>query len=208
VYTPPFSRVDHDAAFDLMDAAPLGHLVSVGGDGIEATALPLLADRAERRLRGHVARANPHWKRLEGADVLVVFVAAAGYVSPAWYPSKADDAKVVPTWNYEVVHARGVASVHDDTEWLRTLVHDLTSRHESERSDGAAVWAVTDAPSEFIDRQLKAIVGVEIEITSIEAKRKLSQNRSTVDRDGVIDGLGRSARLSDRELGSVMRDLG
>jgi transcriptional regulator len=205
VYTPLFSRVEDDAAFGLLDTSPLGHLVSVGADGLEATALPLLADRAQRRLRGHVARANPHWKSLDGADVLVVFVVTDGYVSPAWYPSKVEDAKVVPTWNYEVVHVRGVTRVHHDTVWLRALVDDLTSRHEAERSDGAAVWAVTDAPSDFVDRQLKAIVGVEIEITTIDGKRKLSQNRSTMDRDGVIDGLGRSTRLSDRELGSVMR---
>lgn len=208
MYTPPFSRVDDDAAFDLLDVSPLGHLVSVALDGLEATSLPLLADRAGRRLRGHVARANPHWKSLHGADVLVVFVASNGYVSPAWYPSKTDDSRVVPTWNYEVVHVRGVAHVHDDTEWLRGLVDDLTRRHESERSDGAPVWAVSDAPPDFIDRQLKAIVGVEVEITSIEGKRKLSQNRSTADHDGVVEALGRSARLSDRELGNAMRDDG
>lgn len=208
VYTPPFSHLDDDAAFDLLDTAPLGHLVSVGINGFEATALPLLADHAVPRLRGHVARANRHWRSLHGADVLVVFVAANGYVSPAWYPSKADDARVVPTWNYEVVHVRGVARVHDDAEWLRVLVDDLTRRHESERADGGPVWAVSDAPSDFIDRQLKAIVGVEVEITSIEGKRKLSQNRSTADHDGVVDALGRSVRPSDRELGNAMRDLG
>jgi transcriptional regulator len=206
VYTPPFSRIDDEAAFDLLDVAPLGHLVSVSADGLEATTLPVLADRVGRRLRGHVARANAHWKCLHGADVLVMFVASSGYVSPAWYPSKTDDARVVPTWNYEVVHVRGVARVHDDAEWLRLLVDDLTRRHESERTDGAAVWAVTDAPPDFIDRQLEAIVGVEVEITSIEGKRKLSQNRSAADHDGVADALGRSARRSDRELGDAMRD--
>ena len=207
MYTPPFTRVDDDTAFDVLDTAPLGHLISVGVDGIEATALPMLADRAERRLRGHVARANTHWRALDGADVLVVFVSANGYVSPAWYPSKADDARVVPTWNYEVVHVRGVAHVHHDREWLRTLVSDLTTRHESERSDGAAVWSVTDAPSDYIDRQLQAIVGVDVEITSIQGKRKLSQNRSASDSGGVTEGLGRSTRRSDRELGDVMREL-
>jgi transcriptional regulator len=208
MYTPPFSCVDDDAAFGLLDTAPLGHLVSMGVDGLGATALPLLTDRAGRRLRGHVARANDHWKRLHGAEVLVVFVASDGYVSPAWYPSKIDDPRVVPTWNYEVVHVRGEARVHDDIEWLRELVDDLTRRHESERSDGAAVWAGTDAPPEFVDRKLKAIVGVEIQIASIEGKRKLSQNRSTADHDGVVDALGRSARLADRQLGIAMGDRG
>lgn len=207
MYNPPANRVHHDdEAFEIVDAAALGHLVSVGPDGFVATSLPLLVDRVERRLRGHLARANDHWTTLDGAEVLVVFSPSDGYVSPAWYPSKAEtDGRVVPTWNYEVVHVRGVAHVHDDATWLRALVDDLTVRHESARTDGGEPWSVDDAPPEFVDRQLRAIVGLSIEIAAIEGKRKLSQNRSDADRQGVIDGLGRSDDPSAVGLAATMR---
>lgn len=168
--------------------------------------MPLLLDRPASRLRGHFAQANQQWQVLDGAEVLVLFPLSDGYVSPSRYPSKAIDDKVVPTWNYEVVHAHGTATIHDDIEWVRGLVTDLTDHHESSRPAGSREpWAVTDAPSEFIDRQLRAIVGVEIEITRLDGKRKLSQNRSDADREGVIIGHAASDHPRDQDLAVAMR---
>lgn len=207
MYNPAVNRIDdRDAIFDLIELARFGHVVSTSQDGMAATGLPLLLDRQAGVLRGHFARANGHWRVLDGAEVLVIFPLADGYVSPSRYPSKALDGRVVPTWNYEVVHAHGTASVHDDREWLRRLVTDLTDHHESSHSAGAGEpWAVTDAPADFVDRQLGAIVGVEMAITRLDGKRKLSQNRSDDDRRSVIDGHDGSDDPRDRALADAMR---
>jgi transcriptional regulator len=130
---------------------------------------------------------------------------ADGYVSPSWYPSKAEHGKVVPTWNYELVHVHGTVRVHDDPAWVRLLVTDLTDRHESARYAPPDGWQVTDAPPDFIDAQLRAIVGVEVEISSIEAKRKLSQNRPDGDRTGVETALATSDRPGDSDVADAMR---
>lgn len=211
MYNPPYNRVDErDDIFDLAERARFGHLVSAGDDGMQATGLPWLLDRdggPHGILRGHLARANRHWKTLDGRDVLVIFPLANGYVSPAHYASKAEHGKVVPTWNYEVVHAHGIARVHDDPAWVRKLVGDLTDRHESARADlsGVPRWAVTDAPADYVDTQLRAIVGVHIEITRLDGKRKLSQNRSEEDQAGAIEGLAASTHPADRAMAAVMR---
>lgn len=213
MYNPPVNRVDdRDAVFDLVERTGFGHLISFGMHGYAASGLPWLLDRSAGpfgSLRGHFARANGQWKRIDASDVMVLFPLADGYVSPSWYPSKAEHGKVVPTWNYEVVHVHGVARIHDDAAWVRQLVTGLTDHNESRRTidESAPPWAVTDAPSDFIDQQLRTIVGVEIEITLIEAKRKLSQNRSGEDQTGVIEGLSRSATTADHELADVMRPL-
>jgi transcriptional regulator len=211
MYNPAYNRVDDPAvAFDLIEQVGFGHVISFGLHGFNSSALPLLVDRDIGRLgslRGHFARANNQWKRVDATDVLVLFPLADGYVSPAWYPSKAEHGKVVPTWNYEVVHVHGVARVRDDVEWVRQLVTDLTDHHESSRTEqaGAPPWAVTDAPADYIEARLKGIVGVEIEITAIEAKRKLSQNRSAEDQCGVTEGLDASTRRADHALATAMR---
>ncbi len=211
MYNPPGHRVDDpDDAFDMIEQAGFGHLVSFGMHGFNATALPLLVDRSggtQGLLRGHVARANPQWKRIDGSDVFVLFSLADGYVSPGWYPSKAEHAKVVPTWNYEVVHVHGTAQIHDDIEWVRQLVTDLTDRHEAATSArvGQPAWAVTDAPDSFVDQKLRAIVGVEVEISLIQAKRKISKDRSSEDQLGVANGLASSPRPTDQALAEAMR---
>jgi transcriptional regulator len=195
---------------DMVDHAAFGHLVTTGPDGFASTSLPFLVDREAGscgHLRGHVARANPHWRTLDGAATLVIFPLADGYVSPSWYPSKVEHGKVVPTWNYELVHVHGTVRVHDDAEWVRRLVTDLTDRHESARSDPRERWQVTDAPADFIDGQLRSIVGVEVEISSIEAKRKLSQNRPDGDRTGVETALAGSDRPGDHDVAAAMRRL-
>jgi transcriptional regulator len=210
MYNPSFNRVDEAEAMAMIAAAGFGHLVSIGSAGLAATGLPFLvdADGDRVRLRAHFARANPHWRDLDAQDVLVIVPLAEGYVSPAWYPSKAEHGKVVPTWNYEVVHVHGVASVHDDRDWLRSLVTDLTDHHEAERSsrdEAAPPWKVTDAPSDYIDKNLAAIVGLEIAVGRIEGKRKLSQNRSEADQSGVVAGLQRLGTAT--ALVAAMSDL-
>jgi transcriptional regulator len=211
MYRPAAFDVEElDVMLAMVDQAALGHLVTTGPDGFASTSLPFLVDRdagPSGHLRGHVARANPHWRTIDGAATLVIFAVADCYVSPSWYPSKIEHGKVVPTWNYELVHVHGTVRVHDDPEWVGALVSDLTDRHESARSVPPARWKVTDAPVRYIDGQLRAIVGVEVEISSIEAKRKLSQNRPEGDRTGVETALAGSDRPGDHDVAAAMRRL-
>ncbi|MDP2400175.1 MAG: FMN-binding negative transcriptional regulator [Burkholderiales bacterium] len=172
----------------LIRAHPLALLSSVHGGVIEANHLPLLieADPApDGTLRGHVARSNPLWRQVPDGEVLAVFQGPQAYVTPSWYPSKREHGKVVPTWNYVVVHVRGPLVIRDDRDWLRGLVSRLTGSQETGRPQP---WGVGDAPTEYIDRMLEAIVGIEIPVTSIEGKWKVSQNRAQADRDGVAAG--------------------
>lgn len=188
MYRPPHFRVDDDVALEMVDAVAFGHLVVVGTEGLDATPLPFLLDRRAEgcSIRCHVARANPIW-RSAPCDSLLIVPSAGAYVSPSWYPSKAEHGAVVPTWNYEVVHLHGRLVAHHDVAWLGDLVRRLTDRHER---DLPVPWSVDDAPPEFVDRQLRAIVGLEVEVVRVEGKRKLSQNRDEADRDGVVTGLG------------------
>jgi len=179
-------------------------LVTLSPGGLVANHLPFLLDAGRGirgTLRGHVARSNPVWKASRtDVDSLAVFQGPYGYISPSLYPTKAETGKVVPTWNYAVVHVYGPLCVIDDTEWLRTMVTDLTRRHESVR---ARPWAVTDAPGEFVEQMLKAIVGIEIPISRIEGKWKMSQNRPPADREGVVAGL----RTDGGPAGSALAEL-
>ncbi len=194
----------------MIGEAGFGHLVTMTDRGLESTGLPVLLDDTHRDslvLRAHFARANPHWQSVDGATALMIFALADGYVSPAWYPSKADDPRVVPTWNYEVVHVHGTLTVEDDPAWKLALVSELTGRHERRRPDDpdAPIWAVDDAPVDFIDKQLRAIVGVEMKVERIEAKSKLSQNRSIEDRQGVIAGLAEQPIDDEGPLAAAMQ---
>ncbi|MES2970164.1 MAG: FMN-binding negative transcriptional regulator [Pseudomonadota bacterium] len=190
MYQPDHHREDRlDAQHDLIDAHPFGLLISTGADGLLANGLPFLLHRAAGRLgrlQAHIARANPQWRGLDGQDVLVVFQGMMTYVSPAFYETKKETGKVVPTWNYAMVQARGVARVTDDQGWLDTQIGALTDRHEATRADP---WKVTDAPRPFIETQLRGIIGIEIEIRDLEGKWKVSQNRPEADRVGVASGL-------------------
>jgi len=178
----------------LIRSHPLGLLVTQNGDGsIAANDIPFVLDASDDRspgvLRAHVARANPLWRTARGdVESLVVFQGPQGYVSPAWYPGKAEHGKVVPTWNYVVVQARGALRAIDDRGWLRAFVTRLTDRHEDPRP---APWAVTDAPADYVDTMLGAIVGIEMPVTSLVGKWKVSQNRPAADREGVAQGLDR-----------------
>ena len=181
---------------------PMAQLVTMTDGGLVATPLPMLYEPGAAGLGslvGHVARANRQWADASaGVEALAIFTGASAYVSPNWYPSKAEHGKVVPTWNYETVHIRGQFVVRDDAEWKRALVTRLTERHES-RFDSP--WAVDDAPPDYIATMLKAIVGIEVRVTSIQAKRKLSQNRAEADiagtADGLADGGGEAALVAE-----------
>jgi transcriptional regulator len=184
----------------------LAVLVTHGEQGLQASHLPLLlnADHGPKgTLYGHFARANPQWRELQnGAEALVIFAGADAYVSPGFYPSKAEHGKVVPTWNYVAVHAYGTAEVFTDAIRLRNLVSALTDRHEAGRNNP---WKVADAPADYIDGMLKAIVGFALPIERLEGKRKLSQNRSTTDIAGVREGLAASPDAHDLALAHLMR---
>ncbi len=174
---------------DFVRAHPFGLLVSAGAGGLQATPLPfhLDADGGNGTLRAHLARANPHWQALAGAEeCLVVFQGEHGYVTPSWYASKVATGRAVPTWNYVAVHAWGRPAVVEDAAWLRRQIGDLTLGQEMRRAEP---WAVADAPEDYLDAQMKAIVGIEIPIARIEGKWKLSQNRDVADCRGVIAGL-------------------
>ena len=182
-----FVEQDADTLLALMKAAPLATLIH-GGAELAADILPLEVERVGEgwRITGHVARANPLWREADGQPVLALFQGAQAYVSPNWYPSKSQHGKAVPTWNYTMVQVHGTLRAIQDTEWLRTFVTRLTERHEGGR---AVPWHVSDAPLDYLDTMLKAIVGIEIEVTRLEGKFKLSQNRSAEDRTGVVLGL-------------------
>jgi transcriptional regulator len=161
---------------------------------IDADHVPVLLDAnagSFGTLRGHVARANDLWRTVRpGSEALAIFQAQDHYVSPSWYPAKLEHGKVVPTWNYIVVHARGPIRFVEDREWLRDLVTRLTDIHENEREDP---WRVTDAPADYVDAMLRAIVGFQIEVTGLTGKWKMSQNRSPADRAGIAAGLAADA---------------
>jgi transcriptional regulator len=181
-----FQQTDAAVWQALVHTQPFATLVTPAGAGFTADHLPLEFDAASNRLQGHVARANPLWREAQGREVLAIFHGPQAYITPAWYAAKQEHGKVVPTWNYAVVHLHGRLEAFEDTTWLRGLVERLTTRHEAAR---AQPWAVADAPADYIEQMLKAIVGIRIEVTRVEAKWKLSQNRSAADRAGVAQGL-------------------
>jgi transcriptional regulator len=186
VYVPTHFMPDDDAVDELLSRYDAADLVTAGPDGLEATMLPFVYDRERAVLQGHFARNNDHWRHVDGREALVIVRGPDFYVTPSWYASKVEHGRVVPTWNYVVAHVHGTVTIHDDTAWLDDLVRRLTDHHEGPRQ---APWSVDDAPAKFIDGQLRAIVGLEVAISRIEAKFKLSQNRPEADVDGVIEGL-------------------
>jgi transcriptional regulator len=176
---------------DAIRSIKVGTLITLGSEGLEASHLPMLIDPEPApygTLYGHLARANPQWKRAAAApEALITFLGPNAYVTPSWYAAKKEHGKVVPTWNYITVHATGTPRFIQDRDELLGIVTRLTTTHESAR---AAPWAVTDAPADYIDGMLKAIVGFALPITRLEGKWKLSQNRNPADIAGVRDGLG------------------
>ena len=191
MYEPPLHRQeDISAQHALIRAHPLGLLISHGPSGLLANSIPfILVEDGSRfgMLRCHLARANPQWRDLQAAsEALVVFQGADAYITPSWYATKRETGKVVPTWNYVMVQARGAPRVVEGAEWLRAQIEQLTKEREASREKP---WAVGDAPEDFIAMQMRAIVGVEIEVADLRGKWKASQNRPPADREGVMEGL-------------------
>lgn len=189
----------------LMRAHPLATLVTHTDEGLEANHLPLLMHEQSGpygTLRGHVARNNPLWRTFKAeTDALAVFQGPQGYITPSWYPTKARTGKVVPTWNYAVVHAYGPLRIIEDAAWLCELVTRLTTRHEASRDKP---WQVSDAPADYMHGMLKAIVGIEIPVRRLQGKWKMSQNRLPHDRNGVIAGLDEHGDAASRSLLDAM----
>lgn len=187
MYTPRhFAEERDEVTLALMRAAGFGHLVVTTDDGLDATPIPFLVDDEMSVVRAHVARPNPVW-RLAPCDALLIVPVTDAYVSPSWYPSKAEHGKVVPTWNYEVVHVHGRLVAHDDDDWIFRQINDLTEFNESPLP---TPWGVADAPDDYIAATQRGVVGIELTVDRIVAKRKLSQNRPDADVEGVVRGLG------------------
>ena len=189
MYVPAHFAVAEEDVSELLHRHGAADLVTVTADGLVATFLPFVFDPDfgdHGALLGHVARNNDQWRRPAIGESLVIVRGPDAYISPSWYATKAEHGRVVPTWNYVTAHVYGRLVVHDDPAWVESLVRRLTEKHESERD---RPWSVDDAPGRFVAGQLRAIVGVELIISRIEAKAKLSQNRSPADIDGVIEGL-------------------
>ncbi|MCU0805618.1 MAG: FMN-binding negative transcriptional regulator [Burkholderiales bacterium] len=206
MYVPPhFAEERPDALRRLIEHNPLGALVANGPNGLDANHVPFEFDAASGErgtLRAHVARANPVWQEARDADeVLVIFRAAGAYISPNWYPSKHELHKQVPTWNYQVVHVHGRIRIRDDEKYVRGVVARLTRTHEG-RTNAAGAWRMADAPADYIDAMLKLIVGIEVEITRIVGKSKLSQNKEERDRLGAAEAL---AQRGEQTLADAMR---
>ena len=180
---------DLEAIQELIEAYPLGAWVVPGNDGLIANHVPFLLDKSRGpfgTLLGHVSRANPVWRLLAPQPSVVMFQGPQAYITPGWYPGKPEHGKVVPTWNYEVAHAQGVARAVDDVEWLRDLLFRLTAAHEDSQTKP---WKVTDAPTDYIDKMLRAVVGIEIPLDRLTGKLKASQDEDMQDRLGTIEGL-------------------
>ncbi|KGH18499.1 MULTISPECIES: FMN-binding negative transcriptional regulator [Comamonas] len=206
MYNPSHFKTDDPASLhDLIQAHPLGCLVTHSDSGLDANHLPfeLLQDEdGVLRLIAHVARANPVWQQIrDDSSVLVIFRAEQAYISPNWYPSKHENHEQVPTWNYRVVHAHGRIGVRDDEKFVRGVVGRLTRRHEA-RNNAQAPWKMSDAPPDYLQRMLGAIVGLEITVDRLEAKFKLSQNKQQRDRLGAVQAL---EQLGQLDLARSMR---
>ena len=197
MYIPQHFRLEDRAQIsEFVAQAGAADLITFDGTELTATLLPVIWDQSGNgngdgegygRLLGHIALANPQWKTAQpGVPALAIVHGPQAYVTPSWYAAKREHGRVVPTWNYVTVHFTGPVTFHRDPEWLRGLVTRLTTKYEGQREQP---WHVTDAPPAFIDGQLRGIVGVEMTVTRVEAKAKLSQNRSSADREGVVRGL-------------------
>ncbi|MFJ6328144.1 MULTISPECIES: FMN-binding negative transcriptional regulator [unclassified Rhizobium] len=207
MYQPPLHREDDlSTQHQLIRTHPLGLLITAGGGGLIANPVPFHLNAAlspKGTLQAHVARANGQWREIaDGAPVLVVFQGADTYITPSWYATKRETGKVVPTWNYAIVQVRGSARIIDDPAWLRAQIGALTGENESDRQQP---WAVEDAPPEFIAAQMKGIIGIEIDIETIDGKWKVSQNRPLADRQGVAEGLGAIDRTEAAEMAALVR---
>ena len=207
MYIPAHFAADDAAVRALLARHGAADLITLTEDGLLATMLPFAYEPAAGEhgaLFGHVARNNDQWRQPALGESLAIVRGPDAYVSPSWYAAKAEHGRVVPTWNYVTAHVYGRLVVHDDPAWVEDVVRRLTAKHEAARvavPGQTPEWAVDDAPRKFIEGQLRAIVGLELQITRIEAKAKLSQNRPATDIPGIVAGL--SARGDDRSAQAV-----
>jgi transcriptional regulator len=210
MYTPAqFKIEDVGEAHALMRARPFATLVTHGSDGLTATHLPTVLKTGGAdpfgRIECHLARPNPQWKTFApDTDALLIFQGPEAYIRPGWYPSKAEHGKVVPTWNYAVVHAYGRLERVEDQAWLLAHVTELTRQQETPH---AAPWATSDAPESYLGIMARGIVGLKVVISRLEAKAKMSQNREDRDRAGVVRGLGERAQGEDAEIAGLVEKL-
>jgi transcriptional regulator len=210
MYVPAHFKPSDDEVIALLGSGRAATLITATADGLLATMLPLVWDGPDARaglgrwgaLLGHVARNNAQWKTPATGEAMVILAGPDSYVSPAWYATKREHGRVVPTWNYVTVHAYGRLIIHDDPVWVEANVRRLSDHHEAPRSEP---WSVDDAPAPYIEGQLRAIVGVEILIDRVEGKWKLSQNRSDADIAGTILGLEETGETG---VSAAMRELG
>ncbi|HEX4597767.1 MAG TPA: FMN-binding negative transcriptional regulator [Burkholderiaceae bacterium] len=202
-----FDETRLEVLHGLIRAQPFATVATLSSDGINANHIRLHLDADQGplgTLRGHVARANPMWSdRVADTDALAIFQGPHTYISPTFYPTKREHGKVVPTWNYAVVHARGPLRVIDDPAWLRTQLEALVTRHEAA---SPAPWSIADAPPDFIDRMLQSIVGFEIVISKLSGKWKMSQNQPAANRAGVVEGLRQRAGAADIEIAQLVEE--
>ena len=208
MYLPPsFREPRTEVMHDLIEAHPLGVVVTSSAGGLFATHMPWVLDRTVGplgTLRGHIARSNPHHRLDNGtAEGLVIFSGPHAYVSPSWYPSTTDHGRVVPTWNYVAVHAYGTVRFVDEAEYVLRNVEALTRRHEAGRE---RPWSIQDAPVEYLAGLAKAVIGLEVPIARLEGKWKLSQNREARDAEGVASGLAASADAREREVARLVAE--
>ena len=207
MYVPPlFAETDVPRLHEAIRAARLASLGTFGETGIEASHVPMLIDPEPApwgTIYGHIARTNPQWQRFDAAvPALAIFLGPEAYVSPAWYPTKQQTGKVVPTWNYVAVHAYGPLRFFEDAESLLSIVTRLTERHEKDRPEP---WRVDDAPADYIASMLKAIVGFALPIARLEGKWKMSQNRPHQDRLGVVEGLTREGGAAEATVAALVQ---
>lgn len=215
MYVPDYYRPTDDQVLELLSRFGAAELVTATPDGLRATMLPMLFDANPETagrdssvgvLRGHFARKNDHWQLPVIGEALAIINGPDAYISPSWYVTKPQHGRVVPTWNYVTAHVYGELAIHDDPAWVEANVRELTEKYEMGREPG---WDVDDAPYQYISGQLRAIVGVELHVSRIDAKFKLSQNRSQDDIDGAIDGLRAETRTevadSMAKIESILR---
>lgn len=206
MYQPPHFREERlEVQHALIRTHPLGLLTTVGSTGLVANPIPFVLDASASpygTLKAHLSRANSQWRDFDPAqEALVVFQGVEAYVTPSWYETKRENGKVVPTWNYAIVQAYGRMRIVDDPEWLLRQISELTNAQEAAQPEP---WSVRDAPEDYIAAQLKGIVGIEIPISRIEGKWKVSQNRSDADRRGVAAGLRRLKDDASREMADLV----
>jgi len=192
MYIPRHFTVEDSVAQNFLAGLKSGHLVTNTAQGILSTMIPVTFDPKNKSIIGHLARGNSQWSQKTNQDALFISAPTDAYISPSWYASKQEHGKVVPTWDYMLAHVYGELIIHDDVDWLRKAVSDLTDSFESQRSKP---WKLEDAPEDYVAGQLRAIVGVELKVTRLEVSFKMSQNKTKADLDGVIAGLRADQRI-------------